>query len=49
MSEMLQREWRFYLKDMIGFANKVLSYTSGLDQQAFIAHELNYDASIRNL
>ena len=26
MSEPLVREWRFYLDDMIGFAEKVLSY-----------------------
>jgi len=28
MSETPQREWRFYLKDMLGFARKVISYTS---------------------
>jgi len=26
-----KREWRFYLDDMIGLAEKVLSYTEGLD------------------
>ncbi|TCO83388.1 hypothetical protein EV699_10286 [Plasticicumulans lactativorans] len=29
MSEAV-REWRFYLDDMIGFAEKVLVYTEGL-------------------
>ena len=43
------REWRFYLEDMIGFAEKVLVYTEGLDQQAFAASGLNYDATLRNL
>ncbi|QDX82637.1 nucleotidyltransferase [Denitratisoma sp. DHT3] len=43
------REWRFYLDDMIGFSEKVLAYTEGLDQAAFVASGLNYDATIRNL
>ena len=36
------REWRFYLDDMIGFAERVLAYTDGLDQAAFDASGLNY-------
>lgn len=44
-----QREWRFYLDDMISFARKVIAYTEGLDQAAFIASGLNYDATVRNL
>lgn len=43
------REWRFYLDDMIGFAEKVLAYTEGLDQLRFEASGLNYDATVRNL
>jgi uncharacterized protein with HEPN domain len=43
------REWRFYLDDMIGFVEAVLAYTDGLDQQAFVASRLNYDATLRNL
>lgn len=46
---MSEREWRFYLDDMIDSAEKVLVYTEGLDQQAFIANGLNYDATVRNL
>jgi len=34
---------------MIGFAEKVLLYTEGLDQQAFVESGLNYDATLRNL
>jgi hypothetical protein len=30
MSESGQREWRFYIDDMIGFAEKVIAYTEGL-------------------
>ena len=49
MSEPAAREWRFYIDDMIAFAEKVLVYTEGLDQARFIANGLNYDATIRNL
>ncbi len=49
MSEAVAREWRFYLDDMIGFAERVLSYTEGFDQQRFIDSGLNYDATVRNL
>jgi len=49
MSDGSTREWRFYLDDMIGFAEKVLAYTDGLDQAQFVASGLNYDATVRNL
>ena len=49
MSETAKREWRFYLDDMIGFAEKVVAYANGLDQENFIASGLNYDATLRNL
>jgi uncharacterized protein with HEPN domain len=49
MSDNAAREWRFYLEDMIGFAEKVIAYTDGLDQVAFVASGMNYDATVRNL
>jgi uncharacterized protein with HEPN domain len=49
VSDAETREWRFYLDDMIGFAEKVIAYTNGLDQTAFVASGLNYDATLRNL
>ena len=49
MSEPLQREWRFYVSDMIAFAGKVVAYTNGLDQEKFVSGGLNYDATMRNL
>lgn len=54
MSENLEinknkREWKFYLDDMIGFAEKILAYTEGYDLYSFQESELNYDATIRNL
>jgi uncharacterized protein with HEPN domain len=45
MSEPPAREWRFYVKDMIAFAENVAAYTEGLDQEAFVASGLNYDAT----
>lgn len=44
-----EREWRFYLDDMVIFAEKVLAYTDGLDQAGFEASVLHYDATLRNL
>jgi uncharacterized protein with HEPN domain len=49
MSDTAERAWVFYLDDMIGFAEKVIAYTSGLDQAGFVASGLHYDATIRNL
>ena len=43
------REWRFYIDDMISFAEKVIAYTHGLDRERFVASSLNYDATLRNL
>lgn len=49
MSEGAQREWRFYIDDMIGFAEKVMAYTESMDKTRFLASDLNYDATLRNL
>ena len=43
------REWRFDIQDMIEFSEKALSYTEGMDRDAFIADGLTYDATLRNL
>ena len=43
------RSWRLYVQDMIEFGQKVLSYTERLDQGAFIADDLTYDATLRNI
>lgn len=48
-SDKPQREWRFYIQDMIGFANKCLTYTEGMDQESFVASGITYDATLRNL
>ncbi len=46
---MSNREWRVYVDDMIGFVEKVIAYTEGLDQNEFVKNGLNYDATVRNL
>ncbi|MBI3374597.1 MAG: DUF86 domain-containing protein [Betaproteobacteria bacterium] len=49
MSDSVPREWRFYIDDMIGFAENVIAFTNGFDQASFVASRLNYDATVRNL
>lgn len=46
---MSEREWRFYIADMLQFAENVLAYSDGLDQETFVKTGLNYDATLRNL
>ena len=43
------REWRFYLDDMIGFCERVHTFTSGLDQTLFVSDALRFDATVRNI
>ena len=43
------KKWRFYVNDMIGFAEKVQSFTDGMDQDSFVSDTLTYDATLRNL
>lgn len=40
MSDPVQREWRFYLDDMVSFAEKVIAYTQTLDQDSFVSSGL---------
>ena len=48
-SPSLPREWRFYIKDMIEFCEKILSYTDSLEKSGFLANDLIYDATLRNM
>lgn len=43
------REWRFYVGDMVGFCEKVLAFTQGLQQAPFVADAMRFDATLRNL
>lgn len=46
---MSEREWRFYVTDMVGFCEKVLAFTQGLEQAQFVADAMRFDATVRNL
>ena len=43
------RQWRLYVRDMIDFCERVLSYTEGMNQDTFVGNALVYDATLRNL
>jgi uncharacterized protein with HEPN domain len=45
----VSRSWRLFLEDMRGAGRKVVRNTSGLDLDAFLADELVFDATLRNL
>ena len=49
MSDGTPRAWGFYIDDMIASAAKALAYSADMDQNAFVASGLNYDATVRNL
>ena len=40
------REWIFYIQDMLGFGENVLSFTNGLDKDAFVADMRTYAATL---
>jgi uncharacterized protein with HEPN domain len=44
-----QREWRFYVEDMVACCDKVLAYTQGIDCAGFASDSMRYDATLRNL
>lgn len=43
------RERRFYLDDRIGFCERVLAFTSGVDQTEFVRDVMRFDATVRNI
>ncbi len=43
------RAWRFYLDDMIGFCERVQSFTNGFTQGDFIQDRMRFDATVRNM
>ena len=49
MSDTPTREWRFYVADMIAFAENITSYTDGFSHEHFINSGITYDATLRNL
>ncbi len=47
MSDSIGREWRFYVDDMVGFAERVIAYTNVLDQAGLVGSGLHYDTVVR--
>jgi uncharacterized protein with HEPN domain len=45
----MSREWKLYFDDLLGFCEKVMSYTHGLTREEFEASGLNYDATLWNV
>jgi len=46
---MSEREWFFYIDDMLCFSENVMVYCEELSFEDFINTGLNYDATVRNL
>lgn len=45
----MSRSWELFLRDMLEAARKVNRYTEGREVEAFVADEMAYDATLRNL
>ncbi|VVC85496.1 DUF86 domain-containing protein [Sideroxydans sp. CL21] len=45
----MSREWKLYFDDLLGFCEKVISYTHGLTREEFETSGLNYDATLWNV
>ena len=43
------RDWGRYIQGMLEFGERALSYTEGLNQEAFVADRRTYDATLRNI
>ncbi len=48
-NDQTDREWQFYVEDMIGFCERVQIFTSGISRDAFVAEPMRYDATVRNI
>jgi uncharacterized protein with HEPN domain len=46
---MSERAWKFYITDMIKFAETIMSYTHDMEQEPFVNSGITYDATLRNL
>ena len=43
---MSEREWHFYVQDMLGFVENVTVYSDSLTLKEFESTGLNYDATV---
>lgn len=44
-----ERDPWLYVEDMLGFAERVMRYSAGIEQPAFFADAMRCDATLRNL
>lgn len=44
-----ERDWRFFVADMVEFCEQVLGYTAGHDLASLMAERMRFDATLRNL
>ena len=45
----MSRSWELFLRDMLEAARKVARYTDSRELETFVADEMAYDATLRNL
>ena len=48
-SDLPDRQWRFYVEDMLGFCDRVLRFNAGVRRENFAADPMRYDATVRNI
>jgi uncharacterized protein with HEPN domain len=45
----VSRSWELFLRDMLEAARKVIRFTGDRQLESFVADEMAYDATLRNL
>lgn len=45
----MSRSWELFLRDMLEAAQKVIRYSGEREMEVFVADEMAYDATLRNL
>jgi uncharacterized protein with HEPN domain len=45
----VSRSWELFLRDMLEAARKVIRFTADRQLESFVADEMAYDATLRNL
>jgi uncharacterized protein with HEPN domain len=48
-SDSIEREWHFYIEDMVSFCERVQTFTGGISRDDFLAEQMRYDATVRNI
>ncbi len=45
----MSRDWQLYLEDIQAACEKIRRYVKGLSKEQFVAHDMAYDAAVRNV